>query len=127
VEVWLPVRQHWNTRFKGLGSGGLGGVLPYGTMARDVEHGYAVAATDTGHAGYGFDGAFALGHPEKIIDYGFRATHLTALTGEAFTSTYYGKSPTHTYFEGCSQGGQEGLMSRAPQSRDGTEDLPIGR
>jgi feruloyl esterase len=121
VEIWLPDPDRWNGKFKGVGNGGLGGSIDFSALASGLAHGYATAATDTGHKGNPFDGEFALHHPEKIADYGYRATHLTATTGQRIVEEYYGRRAAHSYFEGCSQGGQEALMEaeRFPQDYDG--------
>jgi feruloyl esterase len=121
MELWLPPSNIWNGKFKGVGSGGLGGTIPHEALARSLEQGFAVAATDTGHDNRDGAGAFALAHPEKIVDYGFRAIHLTALTGKELTEHYYRSSVKYAYFEGCSQGGQEALMEaqRYPGDYDG--------
>ena len=39
-------------------------------MAAALVDGYATAGTDTGHTGG--TAAFAIGHPEKVIDLGYR-------------------------------------------------------
>lgn len=121
VEVWLPSAERWNGRFKGVGSGGLGGPMPYTALAVGLGRGLAIAGTDTGHDDHSPPGVFALGHPEKIIDYGYRAIHLAALIGKTLTSAYYGRPARYAYFEGCSQGGQEALMEaqRYPSDYDG--------
>ena len=110
VEVWLPYAEGWNGKFKGVGNGGLGGTMPYESLAAGLRRGYATAATDTGHDNRAAPGVFALGHPEKIVDYAYRAVHLTAASGKALAAGYYGRSARYAYFEGCSQGGQEALM-----------------
>jgi feruloyl esterase len=121
VEVWLPLAGSWNGRLEGIGNGGLGGAIPYQALAEGLGGGYATAATDTGHDNRGGPGVFALGHPEKIVDYGHRAVHLTALAGQAIAAAYYGRPAKHAYFVGCSQGGQEALMEaqRYPTDYDG--------
>lgn len=118
VEVWLPRHSVWNGKFKGVGSAGLGGVIFYGDLVVGLKQGYATAATDTGHDNTGGPGRFALGHPEKIVDYGYRAIHEAAVAGKAITSAYYGKALRYTYFQGCSQGGQEALMEAQRYPRD---------
>jgi feruloyl esterase len=120
-ELWLPASQHWNNKFQGVGNGGLAGDIPYGSLAEGLRRSYATAATDTGHDNQNGAGSFALGAPEKITDYGHRAMHLTALAGQAITAAYYGRPPRHSYFVGCSQGGQEALMEaqRYPADYDG--------
>jgi feruloyl esterase len=72
VEVWLPV-DGWNGKFQAVGNGGWAGVIPYTSLAGAVAGGYASAGTDAGHAGN--TAAFAPGHPEKVVDMGYRAVH----------------------------------------------------
>jgi hypothetical protein len=119
-EVWLPVTD-WNGRYQQVGNGGLGGSIQEASMVDPLLRGSATASTDDGHSSPGFDATWALGHPNKLIDYGHRAVHLTALAGEAIVKAYYGQAPGHTYFTGCSDGGRESLMEaqRYPQDFDG--------
>jgi len=121
AELWLPAPERWNGKFQGVGNGGLAGDIPQGPLEAGLARGYATAATDTGHDNAAGVGRFALGHPEKIVDYGHRAIHLTAVAGQAITTAYYGRKPRHRYFVGCSQGGQEALMEaqRYPADYDG--------
>ena len=120
-ELWLPVPARWNGKFQGVGNGGLAGDIPRDTLAAGLRRGYATAATDTGHDNAAGVGRFAQGHPEKIADYGHRAIHVTAVAGQAITAAYYAHKPRHSYFIGCSQGGQEALMEaqRYPADYDG--------
>ena len=120
-EVWLPPADAWNTKFTAIGNGGFAGSLILPSMALRVEEGYAVAGTDTGHSGGSLDAAWALGHPEKIVDFGWRAIHETAAASKAVVETYYGKAPSRSYFAGCSDGGREALMEaqRFPKDFDG--------
>ena len=91
----------------------------YDSMLNPLLAGTAVASTDDGHSGGG--SVWALGHPEKIIDYGYRAVHLTAEIAKAVTTAFYETKPHHSYFVGCSKGGQEALMEaqRYPGDFDG--------
>src|SRR3954466_6072483 len=72
VEVWLPA-SGWNGKFQGVGNGGWTGSIKYGALSEALRRGYAAASTDTGHEGG--SGQFALGHPEKLVDFGWRAVH----------------------------------------------------
>ena len=65
IEVWLPNPAAWNGKYLGVGNGGRAGVISYGATGAPLGRGYAVASTDTGHAGTGADGTFAFGHPER--------------------------------------------------------------
>jgi hypothetical protein len=107
-EVWLPATG-WNGKFEQVGNGGFAGVVPLFSMADPLLRGYATAGTDDGHVG-STDGLWALGHPEKLIDFGYRAVHETSVQAKAITRAFYGKDLAHSYFVGCSDGGREALM-----------------
>src|SRR5579884_4168414 len=109
VEVWMP-SEGWNGRFQGVGNGGFAGAIDYNSLAGAVTNGYAAAATDTGHSGEATDAKWALGHPEKINDFGWRAIHLMTSTAKSLVQAYYGSEPAHSYFAACSDGGREALM-----------------
>lgn len=72
IEVWMPA-SGWNGKFLAVGNGGWGGLINYPAMSEALRRGYATSSTDTGHTGPG--GSFALGHPEKLIDFGYRSVH----------------------------------------------------
>jgi len=118
-EVWLPAAG-WNGRYEGFGNGGFAGSISFAPMGAAVSRGYATASTDTGHTG-GTDAAWALGHPEKVVDFGYRAVHETAAAAKAIIRAYYGDSPRHSYFSSCSNGGRQALMEaqRFPEDYDG--------
>ncbi len=120
-EVWLPPQAAWNGKYEGVGNGGFAGSLIYPAMDWALEAGYAVSGTDTGHSGGSLDAPWALGHPEKITDFGWRAIHETASASKAIVEAYYAKPPAHSYFAGCSDGGREALMEaqRFPKDYDG--------
>jgi feruloyl esterase len=119
-EAWLPA-DGWNGRFHGVGNGGFAGSIGYSGLAAAVQGGYAAASTDTGHSPGGTDASWAEGHPEKVVDFGWRAVHLTAVAGKAFADAYYGEPPSYSYFISCSNGGRQGLMEaqRFPEDYDG--------
>ena len=81
-EVWMP-SAGWNGKFEGVGNGGFAGVINYSDMASAISHGYTTASTDTGHQASGTDATWALGHSEKIADFGYRAIHETAEKAKA--------------------------------------------
>jgi feruloyl esterase len=110
--VWLPVTG-WNGKYRQEGNSGWAGAIPYWNMIDPLRRGYATAATDNGHvAAPGVvSAAFAIGHPEKLIDFGYRAVHETSVQAKALIHAFYGRTPVHSYFVGCSEGGREALMS----------------
>jgi len=109
IEVWLPA-SNWNGKFQGVGNGGWTGSIATSAMATALSRGYAVASTNTGHNGG--SASFALGHPEKLIDFGYRAIHEMTIKSKAITTAYYDAlAPRHSYFVGCSAGGRQGMKS----------------
>jgi feruloyl esterase len=108
-EVWMPTLG-WNGKFRGVGNGGFAGVVNFSDMAPAVRNGYATVSTNTGHVGGQTDSNWALGHPEKLVDLGFRGVHEMTEKGKAIIRAYYGRDPQWSFFEGCSNGGREALM-----------------
>ena len=90
AEVWLPA-SGWNGKFQAVGNGGWAGSICYPAMAAAVAAGYATASTDTGHTGGTAD--FALGHPEKLIDFGYRAIHEMTAFAKPVVDAFYGSAP----------------------------------
>lgn len=117
IEVWLP--RDWNGKFMGVGNGGFSGSISYVALADALRRGYATASTDTGHEGA--SGRFALGQPQKVIDFGYRAVHEMTVAARQLVSDYYGRTAQHAYWVGCSAGGRQGLQSaqRYPEDYDG--------
>ena len=107
TEVWLPM-SGWNGRFLAVGNGAWGGSIQYNALGNGIRRGYATASTDTGHTGS--DASFAIGHPEKLIDFGSRAVHQMAVQGKATVNAFYNKAPDYSYFNGCSGGGRQSFM-----------------
>jgi feruloyl esterase len=120
IEVWLP-SDGWNGKFQGVGNGGWTGSITYPALMAALQKGYASASTDTGHAGNPLDGSFALGHPEKVVDFGYRAVHEMTVKAKAIVAAFYDKSAQYSYWNGCSSGGKQGLKEaqRYPNDYDG--------
>ena len=121
IEIWLPPAGTWNGKFMAIGNGGQAGEIYYHRMGLPLTQGYAVASTDTGHEGKGNDGSFALGHPEKLIDFGYRAVHEMTVQSKSIVAEYYGRPARLSYWNGCSTGGRQGLedIQRYPGDFDG--------
>jgi hypothetical protein len=116
-EVWLPLLG-WNGKFEQVGNGGFAGAIPFGNMAAPLLRGYATAGTDDGHEGSSTDASWAAGHPEKMIDYGYRAVHETSVQAKVLVKAFYGRAPGHSYFVGCSDGGREALDEAEKYPKD---------
>jgi feruloyl esterase len=120
-EVWLPLAS-WNGKFQGVGNGANAGSISYAAMATALRRRYATAGTDTGHATRNArDATWAVGHPELMLDFGYRALHVTTDNAKIIVQTFYRHPATHSYFVSCSTGGRQGLMEaqRFPEDYDG--------
>ena len=126
IEVWMPLA-NWNGKFQGVGNGGLAGFITSTAasggiergLAEALKRGYATASTDTGHTG---DTAEPLlGHPEKVVDFAYRAVHEMTVTAKAIIRAFYDTTPKLSYWNGCSSGGRQGLIEaqRFPDDYDG--------
>jgi feruloyl esterase len=118
VEFWLPT-SGWNRKLQAVGNGGWAGVISYSALADAVKAGYASVSTDTGHLGG--SGSFALDHPEKLVDFGWRSEHEMTVKAKAVTQAFYGNAPRLSYWNGCSTGGRQGLKEaqKFPDDYDG--------
>jgi len=126
VRFELSLPTSWNNRFYMFGNGGYAGealTAPQRANTRNtaLKSSFAVAQTNTGHDAANEPlGTFAVNR-QKLIDYAFRAVHVTAETSKRIIREYYGAGPARSYFDGCSTGGRQGLMSaqRFPDDFDG--------
>src|SRR3954447_6726141 len=118
IEVWHPA-DGWNGKFMGGGNGGWSGNIVYPALSNAVSRGYAAASTNTGHDGG--DASFVPGHPEKLVDFAYRAVHEMTVKAKALTNAYYGRGPQPSYWNGCSSGGKQGLKEaqKFPADYDG--------
>jgi feruloyl esterase len=122
IEVWLPRPSAWNRKLLGTGNGGSAGAIVYPSLLAGVQRGYATANTDMGTGAANVsDYTFGVGHPELVIDYAYRATHLMTAAARAIVAAYYGRATRFSYFSGCSTGGHQGLVEadRYPADYDG--------
>src|SRR5262244_3743085 len=94
MEVWLP--ENWNQKFQFVGGGGWAGVISYPALATALNEGYATASTDTGHKGGNAN--FAIGHPEKVVDFAYRAVHESTLKAKAILTSFYDRGPRLSYW-----------------------------
>jgi feruloyl esterase len=117
IEVWMPV-SGWNGKLRGTGNGGLGGNLSFGGLATAMHGGFAAAAENTGHEN---GSAYALSHPEKVIDFGDRAAHEMTITAKAAIAAFYGSAPKFSYMNECGGGSIAALKEaqKYPEDFDG--------
>jgi feruloyl esterase len=119
IEVWMPFVS-WNANLQSVGNGAWAGTISYPAMATALADGYATASTDTGHVG-GNAANFIPGHPEKVIDFSYRAIHEMTVAAKRIIEANYGRPATKAYFNGCSTGGRQALteVQRYPADYDG--------
>jgi feruloyl esterase len=118
MELWLPAFG-WNGKFEGNGNGGWNGSINPPALAAGLRRGYAAAMSDLGHEGA--SARFAFGHPEKLVDFGYRAAHEMTVASKAIIAAYYARPIKDSYWTGCSAGGRSALMEaqRYPADFDG--------
>jgi len=118
MEIWLP-SSGWNGNLEVNGNGGWTGSINPASLAAGLQRGYAAAMSDLGHEGG--SASFALGHPEKLVDFGYRAAHETTIASKAIVAKFYTRAAKLSYWEGCSAGGRSALMEaqRYPDDFDG--------
>src|SRR5438876_427141 len=94
-------------------------VVLLAALMNGLVRGYAMSTTDTGHAGG--SASCALGHPEKVIDFGWRAVHEMTAISKKIITTYYDAAPRFSYWSGCSAGGRQAMKEaqRFPADFDG--------
>jgi len=119
VELWMPTSAAWNGKYQAVGGGGWVGSFNFGGMLTALQQEYATSSTDTGHKGG--DASFAVGHPEKVVDFAYRAVHEMTVKSKTIMMAFYGRFPRLSYWNGCSTGGRQGLMeaTRYPEDFDG--------
>ena len=118
VEVWLPATD-WNGKYQAVGNGAFTGSIRHRNMALALERGYATSSTDTGHLGN--TASFGLGHPEKVVDFGWRSEHEMAVAAKRIIEAHYEAPLGFSYWNGCSAGGRQAMKEaqRFPDDFDG--------
>jgi feruloyl esterase len=116
IEVWLP-EAGWNGNLQSVGNGAWAGTISYPALGTALAAGYATASTDTGHSG-GNPATFVPGHPEKLIDFSYRAVHEMTVAAKAIIAARYGSEPKYSYWNGCSTGGRQALTEAQRYAAD---------
>jgi feruloyl esterase len=112
----------WNGRYMVRGCGGsCGAVVVDLACARHVRDGFACLHTDMGHRSTLIDNTWVEDNLQGLVDFGYRATHVTTVAGRAIIKAFYAADPTKSYFFACSTGGRQGLIEaqRFPDDFDG--------
>jgi feruloyl esterase len=117
AELWLPITG-WNGKFIGTSPNGMGGNIPYGSMANALRDGYAVVGEDTGHRA---NETNWMDDQERRVDFGHRAIHEATVFGKALTNTFYNQQPKFSYMRECGGGSTAALaaVQNYPEDYDG--------
>jgi feruloyl esterase len=139
VNFGVALPKKWNGKLLFAGCGGLCGVV-FETLPDDrrgggfppdaLAKGYAIVATDDGHAsdppGMSLDGTWALkesgvADDDAVIDFFYRAVHSVAVKSKQLVQSWYAKGLARSYYVGCSDGGRESMVevTRYPTDFDG--------
>jgi hypothetical protein len=122
----IALPDNWNGRFLFQGGGGLNGSVnpPLGAQAAGdapaLARGFAVVSTDTGHKGAVFDPAF-MKDQLASLNFAYIAVGRVTVLAKQIIAQYYGQPAKHSYYDGCSTGGREGMLmsQRYPNYFDG--------
>ncbi|PYI11765.1 tannase and feruloyl esterase [Aspergillus sclerotiicarbonarius CBS 121057] len=109
----------WNGRML---SAAAGGGINWVDMGTGTHYGFAAVSSNLGHVGIDTAGTWAIGRPEAVIDWGYRAWHGTTLLAKLLVAGHYSSSgPKYSYFYGCSTGGRQSMknMQEYPDDYDG--------
>ena len=128
--VWtMPDHEAWEGKMLHLGLGGFAGALPEAGIQRAdlLRRGYAYGGSNLGHSSFSGDASWAWDETthkfnEKLqTDFAHHATHITTVITKQITEAYYDETIQYSFYEGCSTGGRQGLMSaqRYPEDFDG--------
>jgi Tannase and feruloyl esterase len=126
ISFAIALPDNWNGRFLFQGGGGLNGSVnpPLGGQAAGeapaLARGFAVVSTDTGHTGAVFDPAF-MQDQLASLNFAYIAVGRVTVIAKEIIAQYYGQPAKHSYYDGCSTGGREGMLmsQRYPTYFDG--------
>ena len=126
ISFAIALPDNWNGRFLFQGGGGLNGTVnpPLGGQAAGdvpaLARGFAVVSTDTGHKGAVFDASF-MKDQLASLNFAYIAVGRVAVLAKQIIAEYYGQPAKHSYYDGCSTGGREGMLmsQRYPTYFDG--------
>ena len=118
-ELWVPDPTTWNGKLVVTGNGGYAPDANYSDMQHALQRGYATMVGDTGHTSE--DLLFAIGHPQKIVDWGTSSVHDITVAGKAVLAHLQAAAASYSLYYGCSTGGHQAYaeVQRYPNDFDG--------
>ncbi|KXH62828.1 hypothetical protein CNYM01_03689 [Colletotrichum nymphaeae SA-01] len=134
VEAWLPPVEHYNGILQSVGGGGWNPgrfILSYAAMINAVANGYATVTTDAGIPTTSNPIDWLLKSPGSLdtnalqnfgqVSLNDEDLSQQAIIAKQLIKNFYGKPPTYSYWNACSQGGRQGLKlaQQYPDAYDG--------
>lgn len=116
----LRMPRQWNSALHYGGGGGYNGAIPAPNLAA-LRMGFAQVSSDSGHQGSVLDASFVQGDPQAAALFGFLSVPTVTAAAREIVKVHYRHAVKRAYFEGCSNGGREALMTvqRFPTLFDG--------
>lgn len=118
LTYWLPAPQDFQNRYLSTGGGGYAINSGNSGLSMGVPFGAVTGITDGGFVGGDNllnTGNFLLNNGtinwEEVFMFGYEGHHEMAVIGKAFTENFFamGDTKLYAYYQGCSEGGREGL------------------
>lgn len=113
---WLPSPAQWQKRYLSTGGGGLAiNSGEQGGLSNGLVYGAVAGLTDGGFGGFDNDLSTALLvangtlNYEALFSFAYKGIHEMTVLGKALTTNFYGNQSFYSYYQGCSEGGREGL------------------
>ena len=116
-QVSMPL-EGWKGRMMFLAHGGNSGTI--GNTTSLMKDGFAGATTNSGH-NFGPQSSDFVTDREALVNFGFRAVHLSTVAAKRVIAEFYGNGVDYSYIQGCSGGGRSALVEalRYPEDYDG--------
>ncbi|MGH2893232.1 MAG: tannase/feruloyl esterase family alpha/beta hydrolase, partial [Solirubrobacteraceae bacterium] len=113
-EMYLPTKS-WQGRYLQNGCGGYCGTVTrqsFPSCDATLGGDFAMATDDEGHTssgGLGGGGLFAFNSQKLRKVYGYESEQSLYLVARTLITTFYGREPNYSYYDGCSDGGREAM------------------
>jgi hypothetical protein len=116
VHVWLLLdRAAWNGRLQVTGGGGFATSMGFVGRAPALQQGYAAVSTDGGHDEFSWTSLDWLLNATRTVkwelweNFMHRSVVEQIVVAKGIVEQYYTEKPHYSYWNGCSQGGRQGV------------------
>ncbi|WP_436698077.1 tannase/feruloyl esterase family alpha/beta hydrolase [Nocardioides sp. BYT-33-1] len=125
ARVWLWLPDEWNGRLQAVGGGGTRATNGPAAMAPALADGYAVVASDSGVPEARQPNIFLTAEQDfdwqLFENWTYRGVRDMTVLAQAAVEAHYGAPAAYSYWNGCSNGGRQGMAmaQRFPELYDG--------